>query len=186
MTHRIAALNLGLVVCALTALTALAAPAAQAAITADAALARLADRCAEDDRALSEKARFVFVAGADRVAAVDALGKALEARVERFDLTTMVDANQYIGETEKNLERLATPVRAAASILFFDEADALFGARTATLDAVAERLSRIARGRVVVIGLKARPVVGRLGKSALSALPGAATPPWAAVCGPRG
>lgn len=178
MTHRITALLLGLMFAS--------APTANAAITADAALARLADRCAEDDRALSEKARLVFVAGADRVAAVDALGKALEARVERFDLTTMVDANQYIGETEKNLERLATPVRAAASILFFDEADALFGARTATLDAVTERLSRIARGRVVVIGLKARPVVGRLGKSALSALPGAATPPWAAVCGPRG
>jgi hypothetical protein len=180
MTHRIAALLLGLVVC--TSAT----PAANAAITADAALARLADRCNEDERALSEKARFVFAAGPDRVASVEALGKALDARVERLDLTTMVDANGYIGETEKNLERLATPERAAAAILFFDEADALFGARTATVDAVVERLARMARGRVVVIGLKARPVVGRLGKSALSALPGAATPPWAAVCGPRG
>jgi hypothetical protein len=164
-------------------------PAAHGAITADAALARLADRCTEDDRALSEKSRFVFAAGPDRLAGVDALGKALEARIERLDvaalLATTANPNQYIGETEKNLERLATPERNAPVVLFFDEADALFGARTTGVDAVVERLGRIAKGRVVVLGLNARPVVGRLGKSALSALPGAATPPWAAVCGPR-
>lgn len=155
------------------------------AIVADAAVSRLADRCDEDARGLADKARFVFSAGEGRVTAVEALGKALGARVERFELTTMADANQYIGETEKNLERLTRPEQRTPVVLFFDEADALFGARTATTDSLVDRLGRIAANRVVVIGLKMRPVVGRLGKQALAALPGPATPPWAAVCGPR-
>jgi len=43
--------------------------------------------------------------------------------------------NKYIGETEKNLRKLFDAADAADVILFFDEADALFGKRTEVKDA---------------------------------------------------
>jgi SpoVK/Ycf46/Vps4 family AAA+-type ATPase len=42
--------------------------------------------------------------------------------------------SKYIGETEKNLERILETTDPAGSILFFDEADALFGERTEVRD----------------------------------------------------
>jgi SpoVK/Ycf46/Vps4 family AAA+-type ATPase len=42
--------------------------------------------------------------------------------------------SKYIGETEKNLGRLFDAAENSASILLFDEADALFGKRTAVKD----------------------------------------------------
>ncbi|QCX82335.1 ATP-dependent zinc metalloprotease FtsH 3 (plasmid) [Streptomyces sp. YIM 121038] len=69
-------------------------------------------------------------------------GKTLAAEVVAADigldlyvinLATVVD--KYIGETEKNLERLFTAAQHANAILFFDEADALFGKRSETKDA---------------------------------------------------
>ncbi len=42
--------------------------------------------------------------------------------------------SRYIGETEKNLNRLLTSASKNQSILFFDEADALFGRRTKVTD----------------------------------------------------
>ena len=51
----------------------------------------------------------------------------------RIDLSQVV--NKYIGETEKNLRRLFDAADAADVILFFDEADALFGKRTEVKDA---------------------------------------------------
>lgn len=41
---------------------------------------------------------------------------------------------QYIGETEKNLSRLFTEANNAGTILFFDEADSLFGKRAEVKD----------------------------------------------------
>jgi SpoVK/Ycf46/Vps4 family AAA+-type ATPase len=49
------------------------------------------------------------------------------------ELTSMVD--KYIGETEKNLERVFTEAESLNAVLFFDEADALFGSRSAVRDA---------------------------------------------------
>ena len=49
------------------------------------------------------------------------------------DLSAIVD--KYIGETEKNLERSSTRPRALNVVLFFDEADALFGSRSEVKDA---------------------------------------------------
>ncbi|WP_045305429.1 ATP-binding protein [Saccharothrix sp. ST-888] len=49
------------------------------------------------------------------------------------DLATVVD--KYIGETEKHLERIFTEADAVNAVLLFDEADAVFGRRTATQDA---------------------------------------------------
>jgi SpoVK/Ycf46/Vps4 family AAA+-type ATPase len=43
--------------------------------------------------------------------------------------------SKYIGETEKNLENLFARAEAKNWVLFFDEADALFGKRTGVRDA---------------------------------------------------
>jgi SpoVK/Ycf46/Vps4 family AAA+-type ATPase len=49
------------------------------------------------------------------------------------DLSTVVD--KYIGETEKNLERIFTEASAVNAVLLFDEADAIFGRRSEVKDA---------------------------------------------------
>jgi SpoVK/Ycf46/Vps4 family AAA+-type ATPase len=77
----------------------------------------------------------VFV-GADRsektrVATV--LANELNLRLYRIELSQVV--SKYIGETEKNLKRVFDEAGGAGSILFFDEADALFGKRTEVKDA---------------------------------------------------
>ena len=61
------------------------------------------------------------------------LGKATRRDVYRVDLSTVV--SKYIGETEKNLANLFDQARNRDWILFFDEADALFGKRTNVKDA---------------------------------------------------
>ncbi|MBO3274759.1 ATP-binding protein [Pseudomonas schmalbachii] len=61
------------------------------------------------------------------------LGKATGRDVYRVDLSTVV--SKYIGETEKNLAALFDQARNREWILFFDEADALFGKRTSVKDA---------------------------------------------------
>ncbi|MFJ1709118.1 ATP-binding protein [Kitasatospora sp. NPDC088346] len=49
------------------------------------------------------------------------------------DLSTVVD--KYVGETEKNLERIFTEAAAVNGVLLFDEADAVFGKRSEVKDA---------------------------------------------------
>ena len=61
------------------------------------------------------------------------LGKATQRDVYRVDLSLVV--SKYIGETEKNLARVFDRAERDRAILFFDEADALFGKRTETRDA---------------------------------------------------
>ena len=56
------------------------------------------------------------------------LGKEFDKEVYRIDLSQIV--SRYIGETEKNLERVFRKAETKDWILFFDEADALFGKRT--------------------------------------------------------
>ncbi len=51
----------------------------------------------------------------------------------RIDLSAVV--SKYIGETEKNLERIFKAAEGSNAILFFDEADALFGKRSEVKDA---------------------------------------------------
>jgi SpoVK/Ycf46/Vps4 family AAA+-type ATPase len=53
--------------------------------------------------------------------------------VYRVDLSLVV--SKYIGETEKNLSNLFARAENKDWILFFDEADALFGSRTGVRDA---------------------------------------------------
>lgn len=64
------------------------------------------------------------------------LGVALAAEMDRdlycVNLSRLV--SQYIGETEKNLARVFALAEATEAVLFFDEADALFGKRTSVKD----------------------------------------------------
>jgi len=60
------------------------------------------------------------------------LGKYTDRNVYRIDLSVVV--SKYIGETEKNLSRLFDKADKKEWILFFDEADALFGKRTGVSD----------------------------------------------------
>jgi SpoVK/Ycf46/Vps4 family AAA+-type ATPase len=69
---------------------------------------------------------------ASTAAAAEALARETGRNVVRIDLSGI--ASEYVGETEKNLERLFATVDPARSILFFDESDALFGKRTTVAD----------------------------------------------------
>ena len=66
--------------------------------------------------------------GSGKTLAVQLLGKKLGVDVFRIDLSMVV--SKYIGETEKNLSYLFDRAKNKNWILFFDEADALFGKRT--------------------------------------------------------
>ena len=91
------------------------------------------------------------------------IGERHGREVHRVDLSLVV--SKYIGETEKNLARLFDAAERAGWILFFDEADALFGKRTSVGDAhdryanqeVSYLLQRIeAYGGVVILASNLR------------------------------
>ena len=71
--------------------------------------------------------------GTGKTMAADVLAGALGLDLYKIDLSTVV--SKYIGETEKNLARIFAEARTSNAILFFDEADALFGKRTQVRDA---------------------------------------------------
>jgi SpoVK/Ycf46/Vps4 family AAA+-type ATPase len=64
----------------------------------------------------------------DRRKAAEAVAEATESTLIRVDLNAVV--SQYVGETEKNIDALFERARTSGFVLFFDEADALFGSRT--------------------------------------------------------
>ncbi|MCJ8208333.1 ATP-binding protein [Mucilaginibacter sp. RS28] len=68
--------------------------------------------------------------GTGKTLTASLLGKATELDVYRIDLSMVV--SKYIGETEKNLAGVFDQAERKNWILFFDEADALFGKRTQT------------------------------------------------------
>jgi SpoVK/Ycf46/Vps4 family AAA+-type ATPase len=61
------------------------------------------------------------------------LAETLKVDLFRVDLSAVV--SKYIGETEKNLNGVFDKAEASGAILFFDEADALFGAGSKGNDA---------------------------------------------------
>jgi SpoVK/Ycf46/Vps4 family AAA+-type ATPase len=71
-------------------------------------------------------------AGAGKTLAADLLGGAVGREVYRVDLSQVV--KKYIGETKKNLADIFDAAEKNGAILFFDEADALFGKRTDVKD----------------------------------------------------
>lgn len=71
--------------------------------------------------------------GVGKTLAAEAMATRLGLPMIRVDLSLVV--SKYIGETEKNLAELFASAEGFAAMLFFDEADALFGKRTAVEDA---------------------------------------------------
>lgn len=78
-------------------------------------------------------ALFAGPPGTGKTMCAEAIAMALKLPLYRIDLSQVV--NKYIGETEKNLRKLFDAADTADVILFFDEADALFGKRTEVKDA---------------------------------------------------
>lgn len=76
------------------------------------------------------RALFYGPPGTGKTLAATLLGKKNKMDVYRVDLSMIV--SKYIGETEKNLARVFDMAENRNWILFFDEADALFGKRTST------------------------------------------------------
>jgi hypothetical protein len=71
--------------------------------------------------------------GTGKTMAAEVIANDLQLDLYRIDLAGVV--SKYIGETEKNLARVFTEAEGSNAILFFDEADALFGKRTEISDA---------------------------------------------------
>jgi SpoVK/Ycf46/Vps4 family AAA+-type ATPase len=71
--------------------------------------------------------------GTGKTMAAQVLARTLGLPLYRIDLAAVV--SKYIGETEKNLAQIFDACERAQVVLFFDEADALFGQRTQTRDA---------------------------------------------------
>lgn len=71
--------------------------------------------------------------GTGKTMAAEILALKLDLPMYRIDLSQVV--NKYIGETEKNLKRVFDAADVSDMILFFDEADSLFGRRTEVSDA---------------------------------------------------
>jgi hypothetical protein len=83
-------------------------------------------------RGLSINALFTGESGTGKTMAAEVLANDLKLGLYRIDLSGVV--NKYIGETEKNLRRLFDAAEDGGAILFFDEADALFGKRSEVKD----------------------------------------------------
>ncbi|MCA9930650.1 MAG: ATP-binding protein, partial [Anaerolineales bacterium] len=71
--------------------------------------------------------------GTGKTMAAGIIAHELGLDLYKIDLSTMI--SKYIGETEKNLERIFTEAESSNAILFFDEADAIFGKRSEVKDA---------------------------------------------------
>ena len=78
------------------------------------------------------KVLFAGESGTGKTMAGQVLAHDLGLDLYRIDLATIV--SKYIGETEKNLDRIFDAASGSNAILFFDEADALFGKRSEVSD----------------------------------------------------
>ncbi|MFC5437153.1 ATP-binding protein [Rhodanobacter umsongensis] len=84
------------------------------------------------NRGLSISALFTGESGTGKTMAAEVLARELGLSLYRIDLSAVV--SKYIGETEKNLRKLFDAAEDGGAILFFDEADALFGKRSEVKD----------------------------------------------------
>ncbi|HYY59245.1 MAG TPA: AAA family ATPase [Pyrinomonadaceae bacterium] len=78
-------------------------------------------------------ALFSGPSGTGKTMAAEIIANDLGLDLYKIDLSTVV--SKYIGETEKNLSRIFQEAEQSNAILFFDEADALFGKRSEVKDA---------------------------------------------------
>ena len=83
-------------------------------------------------QACGVSALFTGPSGTGKTMAAQVLSGSLELDLYRIDLANVV--NKYIGETEKNLSRVFDAAERSGAVLFFDEADALFGKRSEVRD----------------------------------------------------
>lgn len=98
-------------------------------------LALPADRLAPLRSLVAQRAGALLLtgpAGADKTRVAESLAGTLGRGLLRVDLARVV--SRYIGETEKNLDRLFATAAATGAVLFFDEADALLGKRSDVKD----------------------------------------------------
>lgn len=79
------------------------------------------------------RALFVGPSGTGKTMAASVLANELGLELYRIDLSQVV--SKYIGETEKNLDRVFNAASRTQVVLFIDEADALFGKRSEVKDA---------------------------------------------------
>ena len=79
------------------------------------------------------KALFAGESGTGKTMSAEVLAGELGLDLYVIDLSTVVD--KYIGETEKNLDRIFAEAERVNGVLLFDEADALFGKRSDVQDA---------------------------------------------------
>jgi hypothetical protein len=77
-------------------------------------------------------ALFCGPSGTGKTMTAEILARHLQLDLYRIDLAGVV--SKYIGETEKNLRNIFDAAEQSGAILFFDEADALFGKRTEVRD----------------------------------------------------
>ena len=84
------------------------------------------------NRGMGISALFAGESGTGKTMAAEVIANDLQLNLYRIDLSAVV--NKYIGETEKNLRRLFDAAEDGGAILFFDEADALFGKRSEVRD----------------------------------------------------
>lgn len=75
---------------------------------------------------------FTGPSGTGKTMAAEIIAAELGLDIYKIDLSIIV--SKYIGETEKNLSQIFTEAQTANAILFFDEADALFGKRSEVRD----------------------------------------------------
>jgi hypothetical protein len=75
---------------------------------------------------------FAGPSGVGKTMAAEIVANELDIDLYKIDLSSVV--SKYIGETEKNLDRIFQAAENANAILFFDEADALFGKRSEVKD----------------------------------------------------
>jgi SpoVK/Ycf46/Vps4 family AAA+-type ATPase len=83
-------------------------------------------------RGLGISAMFSGPSGTGKTMAAEVLANELQLDLYRIDLASVV--SKYIGETEKNSRRVFDAAEDSGAILFFDEADALFGKRSEVKD----------------------------------------------------
>lgn len=84
------------------------------------------------NRGLGISALFAGESGTGKTMAAEVIANELKLHLYRIDLSAVV--NKYIGENEKNLRRVFDAAEDSGAILFFDEADALFGKRSEVKD----------------------------------------------------
>ncbi|HEX6356347.1 ATP-binding protein [Actinophytocola sp.] len=110
------------------------------------ALGKLSMRARHRDRVLGQwrmrpgggrgrgvMALFAGGSGTGKTMSAEVVAAELGMDLYVVDLSTVVD--KYIGETEKNLERIFTEAAGVNGVLLFDEADAIFGKRSQVKDA---------------------------------------------------